>query len=228
MVAVLAIVAGALNLSDSDARRSNLAAVPPPTSGSTEESRAAQLPAVRTRVSTPATVPTYLRIRAIDVATDVSGLGLNHDNTVEVPVEPDDAGWFNRGPAPGRPGSAVILGHVDSAHGPAVFFRLRHLETGDRVHVGLSDGKTVHFAVRRVATYPNERFPAQRVYAGSPRRPALNLVTCGGAFDPAAGGYQANVVVYTKYLQTTPSSRPRPSTPRSRSAHSSGSPRHSR
>jgi sortase (surface protein transpeptidase) len=161
--------------------------------------------APQSRVSTSAASPTHLRIPAINVATDVTSLGLNDDNTVEVPDEPNEAGWFNQGPVPGVPGSAVILGHVDSTYGPAVFYRLRHLEPGDRIHVRLSDGDTAHFAVARLATYANENFPAKRVYAGSPRRPALNLVTCGGAYDPDAGGYQANVVVYTTYLHTTPS-----------------------
>jgi hypothetical protein len=33
--------------------------------------------------------------------------------------------------------------------------------------------------------------------------PALNLVTCGGKYDRESGGYQSNVVVYTKYLWAT-------------------------
>ena len=41
-------------------------------------------------------------------------------------------------------------------------------------------------------------FPARRVYAGSRRERALNLVTCGGAYDAGRGGYQSNVVVSTR------------------------------
>lgn len=150
--------------------------------------------------------PTHLRIPAIGVATDLIGLGLNDDNTVEVPEDPDRAGWFDLGPTPGRPGSAVILGHVDSTVGPAVFYRLRHLRAGDEVEVRLADGTTALFAVTQVVTYPNERFPARKVYAGSPRRPTLKLVTCGGRYDVEAGGYQSNVVAYTRYRRTLASS----------------------
>ena len=49
-----------------------------------------------------------------------------------------------------------------------------------------------------VETYANADFPAQRVYAGSRRARTLDLVTCGGAYDAERGGYQSNVVVYTR------------------------------
>lgn len=154
------------------------------------------------------TRPVQLRIPAINVAADVKGLGLNDDRTVEVPKDPDDVGWYRLGPSPGRPGSAVILGHVDSTRGPAVFYRLGQLERGDRVAVRLADGSVAHFKVDRVVTYPIEEFPARQVYGRSSRdRPVLNLVTCGGEYDKAAGGYQANVVVYTTYMWATDASR---------------------
>ena len=147
-------------------------------------------------------VPEHLRIPAIGVSTAVIRLGLNPNRTVEVPRHADEAGWFELGPAPGQLGSAVLLGHVDSRRGAAVFYRLSELRRGNRIQVRLSDGAVADFAVVRVATYPNREFPARRVYAGNPRHRALTLVTCGGAYDPDAGGYQSNVVVYTSFLRT--------------------------
>jgi hypothetical protein len=146
--------------------------------------------------------PVRLRIPAIDVVARTIGLGLNPDRTVEVPSLPMDSGWYRFGPAPGQPGSAVILGHVDSPAGPAVFADLRHLRRGDLVHVEGADGSTSTFGVRRVATYPNESFPANEVYAAPGRVSALNLVTCGGEYD-AESGYQANVVVFTELHRGT-------------------------
>ena len=152
--------------------------------------------------------PVQLRIPAIKLSADVTGLGLNDDRTVEVPPDPDDVGWYRMGPSPGRPGSAVMLGHVDSTHGPAVFFRLRALKPGDRIAVRLSDAAVAHFEVARIVTYPIRDFPAQKVYRRAPNdRPTLNLVTCGGKYDKAAGGYQSNVVAYTTYLWATDASR---------------------
>ena len=54
------------------------------------------------------------------------------------------------------------------------------------------------FAVTDIQTYANADFPADRVYAGTRRDRQLNLVTCGGAYDASNGGYQSNVVVFTR------------------------------
>lgn len=149
-------------------------------------------------------LPVELRIPAIGVATSLSTLGLNLDGTVQVPIIPQRAGWFRLGPTPGQVGSAVILGHVDSYDGPAVFYRLRYLQPGDQVAVSLADGAVAHFAVTKVETYPNEDFPARQVYAASGGARALQLVTCGGEYDAANDGYQSNVVIYTSLVATTP------------------------
>lgn len=147
--------------------------------------------------------PVELRIPAIGLTVPLSTLGLNADRTVEVPTDFQRPGWFRLGPAPGQTGSAVILGHVDSYQGPAVFFRLLALKNGDAIEVALADGVVTHFQVTEVATYPKTAFPAQRVY-GSHGSSALQLVTCGGEFDRVARSYRSNVVVYTSLVSTTP------------------------
>jgi hypothetical protein len=143
--------------------------------------------------------PVELRIPAIGLEVGLSQLGLNPDRTVEVPTDYAQAGWFRLGPTPGQRGSAVVLGHVDSYRGPAVFFRLRALRPGDQVQVGLADGTVARFAVRAVETYLKREFPARRVYGDSGGR-SLQLVTCGGDFDRTARSYLSNVVVYTELL----------------------------
>jgi sortase (surface protein transpeptidase) len=148
-------------------------------------------------------VPASLAIPAIGLEVSVSSLGLNPDGTVQVPTNVQEPGWFQLGPSPGQVGSAVILGHVDSYRGPAVFFELRSLQAGDAVEVTLADGVTTHFVVTSVAMYPKTQFPAQQVYL-SHGYSALQLVTCGGAFDPQTGHYLSNVVVYTSFVAATP------------------------
>jgi len=148
-------------------------------------------------------VPVALRIPAIGLAVSVSALGLNPDGTVQVPTNFQQPGWFRLGPTPGQLGSAVILGHVDSYRGPAVFFRLRSLRAGDRVEVRLADGVVAHFVVNTVAMYPKEQFPARLVY-GSHGYSALQLVTCGGTFDTHTRSYLSNVVAYTSLVATNP------------------------
>ncbi len=143
--------------------------------------------------------PESIRIPTIAVSAPVGPLGFNDaEQTVEVPSKPMHAGWYRYGSAPGEDGSAVILGHVDSKTGPEVFARLKELRRGDKVAVTMSDHSVVSYRVDQVATYPNAKFPAARVY-GAKGPSTLNLVTCGGAYDPAEG-YQSNVVVYTSLV----------------------------
>ena len=144
-------------------------------------------------------VPVRLEIPSIGVSTRLQRLGREKDGTVAVPSGPGEwkeAGWYAGGTRPGDPGSAVILGHVDSkASGPAVFYRLPELRRGDRVEVVRADGSRVTFAVQRVEQYPKARFPTADVYYPT-LTPMLRLVTCGGAFDPNEGRYVDNVIVF--------------------------------
>ena len=151
--------------------------------------------------------PVALRIPAIGLEASLSTLGLNPDHTVQVPTNFQQPGWFGLGPSPGQAGSAVILGHVDSYTGPAVFFRIRALHAGDQVDVNLADGTITHFAVTTVAMYDKDQFPAQQVYSARGAS-ALQLVTCGGSFDTHSRSYLSNVVAYTTLLGTSRASQP--------------------
>jgi LPXTG-site transpeptidase (sortase) family protein len=147
-------------------------------------------------------IPLTLSIPAIGLSVPLSELGLNPNHTVQVPVNFQEPGWYEFGPSPGQLGSSVILGHVDSYQGPAVFFRLRSLQPGDRVDVTLADGVMTHFVVREVAMYLKTNFPTLSVY-GSHGYSALQLVTCGGVFDTQTRSYLSNVVVYTSLVSTS-------------------------
>ena len=170
-------------------------------------------PAKQAELSVARSVPVSLRIPAIGVAVSLSTLGLNPDGTAQVPTDFAQPGWYRLGPSPGQVGSAVILGHVDSYQGPAVFFQLRSLHAGDAVEVTLADGVDAHFAVTTVAMYPKAQFPSQQVYA-SQGYAALQLVTCGGQFDRASGHYLSNIVAYTTLVATTPAANPPAATAR--------------
>jgi hypothetical protein len=72
--------------------------------------------------------------------------------------------------------------------------------------VVLADGTTAQFTVDTVASYVKQQFPAQQVY-GSHGSSALQLVTCGGAFDHQTGSYLSNVVVYSSLTAVIPPAR---------------------
>jgi len=140
------------------------------------------------------TPPTRLRIPVIGVDAPLEELALDAAGTLGGPVRFADAGWYAAGTVPGEVGPAVIAGHVDSKTGPAVFYRLAQLHSGDVVEVARG-GTWLEFRVVGIERYPKNRFPRYRVYGPTPD-PQLRLITCGGVFDHARGSYLDNTVVY--------------------------------
>jgi hypothetical protein len=144
----------------------------------------------------PVTVaaPVALFIPAIGIRTGLVRLGRTAAGSLQVPGTVAVAGWYTGSPRPGEIGAAVIAGHVDSASGPGVFFRLRLIRPHDLVLVRRADGSLAAFRVVAVRLYPKSKFPSDAVYGPAPAA-ELRLITCGGTFDPAAGSYLGNVIV---------------------------------
>lgn len=139
--------------------------------------------------------PVRLRIRSLGVAAAVTPLHLNPAGGLPPPGRFDRVGWYAAGPAPGDIGPAVLVGHVDSYVGPAVFARLLDLSPGSAIDVVRADGSSVSFRVTGTMRFPKHRFPTTKVYGPVPDV-ALRLVTCGGRFDATRRSYVDNVIVF--------------------------------
>jgi len=140
--------------------------------------------------------PAVIRIPRLEVEASIIPLGLQEDGSIEVPEDPDQAGWWLGGPEPGETGPAVILGHVDSQEeGPAVFFYLKYLDPGDEIHIDRVDGSTITYVVEATERHDKDEFPTDAVY-GPTEQPTLRLVTCGGDFDFGVRTYEDNVIVF--------------------------------
>ncbi|MFH8385748.1 class F sortase [Kitasatospora sp. NPDC018058] len=139
--------------------------------------------------------PTRLLIPSVGVDAPVTGLGLNTDGTVQVPSadRADEVGWYRNGPTPGETGPAVLIGHLDTKHGPAVFQRLPELRPGELIHIRRADGGTVDFKVRTLLQAAKDHFPTETVYGDTPA-PALRLITCGGRIG-SDGHWTDNIIV---------------------------------
>ncbi|WP_439376704.1 class F sortase [Amycolatopsis lexingtonensis] len=149
----------------------------------------------------PKSAPVSIDIPKIAAHSSLVPLGLNADNTVEVPpvTTPLQAGWYTYAPTPGETGPAVVLGHVDGNHQKGIFFRLKELAAGDRVSIAREDGTTAVFEVTKVHQVPKKDFEGEGVYDDTPG-PELRLITCGGVFDRTARNYVDNIVVYAKLV----------------------------
>lgn len=150
----------------------------------------------------PASQPVGIEINKIDLAAPVHNVGVAPDGSIAAPTaeRAQEAGWYDQGPTPGQYGPAVIVGHVDTSTGPAVFQDLRQLRSGDRVEVARTDGTVAVFEVDRVGRYDKEALPADEVF-GDFSRPQLRLITCGGRWVGGETGYADNVIVFASLVE---------------------------
>ncbi|MEV6369229.1 class F sortase [Micromonospora musae] len=180
---------------------------PPPPAGADPTPAAAQPPTVAGRPTagrspdcaagcpaTPRGEPSRVRVSRIGVDSPLTALGLDPAGALVPPTDFDLAGWYAGGPAPGDPGPAVLAGHLDSRHGPAVFARLGELRPGDTVEVRRG-GQWLSFRVTGALRTRKDRFPTSTVYGPTPGA-ELRLITCGGDFDRRRRHYVENVVVF--------------------------------
>ncbi|MFD5409136.1 class F sortase [Streptomyces nojiriensis] len=198
MLTGLAMVRNGVNIGDGP---------PQPTAASAVAVTADQLPA------DPPTPPAdmevlehssvqRIRIPTINVDAPVMTVGLDAEGWIDAPPPQDRnlAGWYLNGISPGQRGSAVIVGHVDNAQGPAVFYGLGSVKPGNHIEVERYDGRTAVFEVYGVEVFSKEAFPGARVY-GDTGHAELRVITCGGGYSKARG-YDGNVVVFARMVES--------------------------
>jgi sortase (surface protein transpeptidase) len=150
-------------------------------------------------------LPQRVDIPGLGVQAPVVARGLDARGALDPPPydQPGVVGWYAGGAAPGAPGTALLVGHVDTDTRPAVFYKVSAMRPGQTIRVIRADAKVAEFTVESVQVLTRDRFDAHQAYG--PResgRAELRLVTCGGSFDRATRSYTANVVV-SAYLTGT-------------------------
>lgn len=151
--------------------------------------------------------PVHILIPSIGVDAYVEKLGLTTSGNMAAPASYSDAGWYEFGPLPGSPGSAVIAGHVDNGLGFAgVFKHLDALQPGDTITLVAADGLMRAFVVSELRTYPYTAVPDAMLFAtsGSPR---LVLITCAGSLLYLKRTYDHRLVVFAQPVSPTFSPR---------------------
>ncbi|GGJ77953.1 class F sortase [Streptomyces camponoticapitis] len=158
--------------------------------------------AARAAPPLPGSTATRIRIPSVHVDAPMTRVSLDPEGWIDAPPpgRPDLAGHFRGSVTPGEQGTSVIVGHVDTGRGPAVFYDLGRLARNSRVEVARADGTTAVFTVYGVKGFTKRGFPAASVYrlTGAPE---LRLITCGGAFSEKTG-YQGNVVAFARLTET--------------------------
>ena len=157
----------------------------------------ASAPARAVHAALSRSTPIQLAMPSIGLTAPLLGLGMDSKGQPELPPfsQPKTAGWLRDSATPGEAGTSVLVGHVDTRTGPAVFWNLSAVKPGAPVELARLDGSTALFTVDRVQSYPKAVFPSAQVYA--PAKDAqLRIITCGGSFDRKRAEYTGNVVLY--------------------------------
>jgi Sortase domain len=153
----------------------------------------APTPAAPPEPTPSAAEPRRLSIGTLDLTADIVTIGTDADGVLVPPTNPAHVGWFTESSKPGELGRAVLVGHLDSRDGPAVFAGLSQLRSGDMVSIEAADGAVHSFAVTSVTSHRKDEFPTDDVYGATPDA-ELRLITCGGSYRKSFG-YIDNVIV---------------------------------
>ncbi|GAA4222674.1 LPXTG-site transpeptidase (sortase) family protein [Streptosporangium album] len=147
--------------------------------------------------------PYRIAISKIGLLAPLMALGVDAKKTIQTPPlsKPNQAGWYKYGPIPGQQGPSVVLGHVNTKSGAAVFSRLKEIKRGDTIKVSRSDKYIVEFTVDGVEQVSKTAFPSKRVY-GNTGEATLRLITCGGVYNRKTGHYTDNIIVYATLSKT--------------------------
>lgn len=105
--------------------------------------------------------------------------------------------WRGGAPLESESGTTLIAGHVNYVgQGNGAFFGLAGVRVGDRITTTGPGAVVAGWRVTEVQVTAKTVGVDQDALAGPDGARRLVLVTCGGAFDDAASGYEDNVYVW--------------------------------
>lgn len=158
-----------------------------------------------TRSAAPSTAveatptPSQVTLPSLDASLPVRPVGVDRRDAMEIPEDPDTAGWYRFGPAPtAANGASVIAAHTDTEGEVGPLSRLAELGRGDHIRVAVGDEVLV-YAVTRVDNHAKKALDLDALFdrTGPPR---LHLVSCGGEWDPSTRSYEDNVIAVARRI----------------------------
>ena len=147
-------------------------------------------------VLAPVAAATPVRVEAPDLGIDgvVAPTGVNDLGELDVPPDARTLVWWQHGPTPGSPGSAVIAGHLNWRGVEGTFSHLDQLPVGATLTVTYNDLSQRSFVVRSVDLVAKPAVAVDGTFSKDGES-LLRLITCGGEFDSSTRHYRSNVIV---------------------------------
>jgi len=129
-----------------------------------------------------ANLPRAIYINKINVAARLMPMAVNNDNTLQVPTNTNDAGWYSSSGQPGQPGAMLIDGHAsETGTHYGLFGYVDTLKVGDKITVQRGDGVNFTYTIVHTEIDPLSNFDMGKLlvpYGGASQ--GLNIITCTG------------------------------------------------
>ncbi len=128
-------------------------------------------------------------------------VGIEKDNSIQIPDDISKVGWYKHGAAPGsKGGSVVIVGHRDSDDPePGAFYFLNNLMINDSIIINYSN-YTLSYKVKKIKIInKNQFYKISKDVFSLTGRPRLALISCFGPYKKNIG-YENNIVVIADML----------------------------
>jgi len=149
--------------------------------------------------------PVEFQIDAFGIAAPVE-IGTIVDGAMQDPTGPWVVAWYEPLGKIAEDNNVVMAGHVDywntgpnGTAGPAIFWEVPNLASGDIIRLLGENGETYEYAVEWTKLYDvaTELTPEviQTEIVGDTDQESLTLITCGGPFDPVTGEYLQRWIV---------------------------------
>jgi len=136
-----------------------------------------QTPAIQPVVQPVASAtPAWLSIPSIGIDESIAPMGLTSRGELEPP--PGRTIWYKGSPKPGKPGVAIIAGHVQWGSQPDNFWRLSELPKGAPFSIRYSDGTVLDFEVVNSKSELKTDVQNDQAVWGPSKVPIVVLVTC--------------------------------------------------
>ena len=143
--------------------------------------------------------PIELHVDSVGLSAPIE-LGAIVDGAMQDPTGPWVVSWYEPLGKVGEGNNVVMSGHVDywntgpnGTAGPAVFYDIPNLASGDVIRLIGENGENVEYAVEWTKQFDvaTELTPEviQNDIVGDTGQESLTLITCGGDFDAATGEY---------------------------------------
>jgi sortase (surface protein transpeptidase) len=142
--------------------------------------------------------PRRIIMPAIEASGFIQRVGTDKTGAVAVPSSIHMAGWFVSSAKPGDKGLSLIDGHVSGKIRPGIFKRLKELRPGDSFDVEFGDLSRRKFTVVSVTAYKAADATLHLFDQQAGIENQLNLITCGGRFDPKTEQYEDRILVVSR------------------------------